>query len=51
MAVPGCIAVFDLPGNVPMKRAVLVGINTYTYFNELEGCENDARTMDELLRE
>jgi len=33
-----------------MKRAVLIGINTYTYFNALEGCVNDARSMDELLR-
>lgn len=34
-----------------MKRAVLIGINNYTYFNALEGCENDARSFAELLRE
>jgi len=34
-----------------MKRAVLVGINAYTHFTELNGCENDARSLDELLRE
>src|SRR4051812_42102491 len=33
-----------------MKRAVLIGINTYTFFNNLEGCENDARSFAELLR-
>ena len=33
-----------------MKRAVLIGINTYTFFNALDGCVNDARSMDELLR-
>ena len=34
-----------------MKRAVLIGINEYKYFNALEGCETDARSVDELLRE
>ena len=34
-----------------MKRAILIGINEYKYFNALEGCENDARSVDELLRE
>jgi hypothetical protein len=38
--------------NMPTKRALIIGINTYPYMEEkyqLKGCENDARLMHSVL--
>ncbi len=36
--------------NAPTKRALLIGIDEYTHINNLRGCKNDVRAMDEVLR-
>lgn len=35
---------------MPTRRALLIGINRYRYVNDLKGCENDVRDLQEVLQ-
>lgn len=32
------------------RKALLIGVNEYDYYNRLKGCENDVRMMEEVLQ-